>query len=173
MSMGRIPLGREQHLGGYRRVFEIEDGLEVDENNFVEIERTRVYFDDVLSITYHRQAGLVYLIIIGLMALFLAGIAVLSTVMEGGRELVVAIVFACLAAPFVIAFVLRLILKVDVITVYGRRTMARMKFYFRKGTAREIYRDLALKIRARQEKAAAAQAPPPAPSLPPAPPGPV
>ena len=71
--------------------------------------------------------------------------------------------------PFVAAFVLRLALKIDVITVFGKRTMACMKFSLRKARAREIYRDLTRKIRACQEKAAAAMpkpAPPPAPEVP-------
>jgi hypothetical protein len=170
MSKGRIPLGRDQGFGGYRHVFELEDALEVDENNFVEIERTRVYFDDVLGITYHRQNSTAFLIAMGLLALFFGGIAAIALAAEGGREPAVPIVFGILASPFAAAFLARLLLKVDVITVFGRRTMACMKFGFRKARAREIYRDLTLKIRDRQEKAAAGQAPPPAPPELPLPP---
>jgi hypothetical protein len=64
-------------------------------------------------------------------------------------------------------------MRVDVITVFGKRTMACMKFSFRKQRAREIYRDLTQKIRACQEKAAAAlpkPPPPPAAEVPPPPP---
>jgi hypothetical protein len=173
----RTFLGRDQNLGGYRHVFEIEGGLEIDENNFVEIERTRVYFDDVLGITYHRQGGVAFLVITGIAALFFGGTGALA--LAGGAEAGVAIVFSCLATPFLVGFVVRLILKVDVITVFGKRTMARMKFGFRKERARRIYRDLTQKIRACQEKAASAipaPAPPPAdvplpppPEIPPAP----
>ncbi|MBI3857921.1 MAG: hypothetical protein HY293_19760 [Planctomycetes bacterium] len=163
----RMHLGGDAVPGGYRRVFEIEGGLEIDENNFVEIERTRVYFDDVLGITYHRQLGAVFLVAMGLLALFLSGIALLFALMEHESGGVVAIVFLCMASPFGLAFLIRLILKVDVITVFGRRTMATMKFPFRKGRARGIYRDLALKIRASQGKALAAEPPPPAPPPPP------
>ena len=171
----RVLLGRDQSLAGYRRVYEIEDGLEVDENSFVEIERTRVYFDDVLGITYHVQMGVAFLVGTGLGSLFFGGLALIAAL--GNAEFGVAILFGCFAAPFVVSFVLRLAMKVDVITVYGRRTMACMKFGFRKQRAREVYRDLTQKIRACQEKAAAAlpkPAPPPAPEvpLPPAPPAP-
>jgi hypothetical protein len=169
----RTFLGRDQNLAGYRRVYEIEDGLEIDENSFVEIERTRVYFDDVLGITYHVQMGAAFLIAMGLCALFFGGIALIAAF--GDAEPAAAIVFACLAAPFVAAFILRLALRVDVITVFGKRTMASMKFGYRKARAREIFRDLTQKIRACQEKAAAAvpkPAPPPAPEVPLPPPAP-
>jgi hypothetical protein len=171
----RIFLGRDQGLAGYRRVYEIEDGLEVDENSFVEIERTRVYFDDVLGMTYHVQMGVAFLVSMGLLALFFGGIAVIAGFNDSGMG--VAVLFGCFAAPFLVAFILRLAMRVDVITVFGKRTMACMKFSFRKQRAREIYRDLTQKIRACQEKAAAAlpkPAPPPAPEvpLPPAPPAP-
>jgi hypothetical protein len=169
----RIFLGRDQSLAGYRRVYEIEDGLEVDENSFVEIERTRVYFDDVLGVTYHVQMGVAFLVAMGLLALFFGGLALVAAV--GNSEFGVAILFGCFAVPFVVAFLLRLALRVDVITVFGKRTMACMKFSFRKQRAREIYRDLTQKIRACQEKAAAAlpkPPPPPAAEVPLPPPAP-
>jgi len=165
----RVFLGRDQNLAGYRRVYEIEDGLEVDENSFVEIERTRVYFDDVLGMTYHRQMGVGFLIFTGLFALFL-GALTLAVAVENRGEPVAALVLGCFTLPFVAAFVLRLALKVDVITVFGKRTMASMKFGFRKERAREIYRDLSRKIRACQEKAAASLPKPPAPPEAPLPP---
>lgn len=170
---GRIYLGRDQSPAGYRNVFEIEGGLEVDENSFVEIERTRVYFDDVLGMTYHRQWGALFLVAMGLGVLFFGGIGALA--LAGDAEPGVAIVFALIALPFLAGFILRLILKVDVITVYGKRTMARLRFPIRKARAREIYQDLERKIRASQAKAAASQPKPPPPPvpdlpLPPAPP---
>jgi len=159
----RTFLGRDQNLGVYRRVYEIEGGLEIDENSIVEIERTRVYFDDVLGITYHRQANIVFLIGMGFLGLMFGGIALLILASEG--EKVAAAIFAFVAAPFLVLFFVGLILKLDVITVFGKRTMAVIRFGFRKARAREIYRDLTQKIRACQEKTAAAQPkPPPAPA---------
>lgn len=171
--MARYYLGCEPNLGGYRRVFEIEGGLEVDENNFTQIERTRVYFDDVLGITYHKEMGVGYLIALGLASLLLV-LGLLMAALD--KEMLPAgIVFMVLGAPFAIALFLRLLLKVDVITIYGRRTKACMKFSFRKGFARELYATLVDKIRRRQEQVLAAQPKPPAPATPepPLPPGPV
>ena len=168
--MARTYLGGEPNLGGYRRVFEIDGALEVDENNFTQIERTRVYFDDVLGITIHQQVGLLYLIVTGVLAVFLGAIAVIIAV-DGPPE--GALVMALFALPFAVAFFLRVLLKVDIITVYGKRTKAVIRFGFRKARARMLYTDLTAKIRARQGKALAEQPappPPPAPDLPPAPP---
>lgn len=162
----RIFLGRDQHPGGYRNVFEIEGGLEVDEINFVEIERTRVYFDDVLGITYHKQTGIAFLIGMGLLALLFGGLAL---VLALDHETEGAIAMGVVTAPFAIFFLLRVILKVDIITVFGRRTMACMRFQFRKGRAREIYGELTRKIRSVQEKAAPAAPPAPPAPLPPPP----
>lgn len=165
----RVYLGRDQHPGGYRRVFEIEGGLEVDENNFVEIERTRVYFDDVLGITYHRQTGIAFLITMGVLTLIFGGLALLMFLDD---QVEATIAMGVVTAPFAIAFLVRVLLKVDIVTVFGRRTMACMRFPIRKGRARQIFRDLTLKIRAAQERAVAAQPAPSAPPEPPLPPPP-
>jgi len=171
--MARTYLGGEANLGGQRRVFEIEGALEIDENDFTQIERTRVYFDDVLGITYHQQIGVAFLVFTGVFAALFAFLALVIGAAE--REPAPAIVMGIFAVPFAVAFVLRLIVKVDVITVYGKRTKATIRFSFRKERARSIYNDLTAKIRARQAKALAEMAPPPpAPSpevpLPPPPP---
>ena len=168
--MVRTFLGREQGLGGYRRVYRIEGGLEVDENSFIEIERTRVYFDDVVAITYHREIGTAYLVVMGVFAvifLTLALVVYLST-----KEVAGLAVFLGFAAPFTLGFLLRVLLRVDVITVYGQRTKARLNFSFRKERARGIFQDLTRDIRARQEKAASALRPPPQPPPPDLPPSP-
>ncbi len=167
--MARTYLGSEANIGGYRRVFLIDDALEVDENNFTQIERTRVYFDDVLGITYHQQTGLAFLLFTGIVTVFLGAISAIVAV-DGTPE--GAIVVGLFAVPFAVAFFLRVLLKVDVITVYGKRTKATIRFGFRKGRARSIYDDLTASIRARQAKAVVQPPPPPpppAPDLPPAP----
>ena len=43
------------------------------------------------------------------------------------------------AGPFWLAFALRLIFRVDAVTVFGRRTKAVMRFSFRKRRAREVF----------------------------------
>lgn len=153
----RVPLGRDYDLGSYRKVYRLPDALEVDENSFIRIERTRVYFDDVLAVTYHRYYGALFLFFTGL---FAAAFLLLATAID---EEAGTVAFLLMASPFLTAFVVRLAFRVDVVSVFGRRTLARMKFSFRKRRAREIYDDLVRRIRAVQERLAA-QAPPPAPA---------
>jgi hypothetical protein len=159
-------------LIGYRSVFEIEEGLEVDEVNLAVIERTRVYFDDVLGITFHQAVGAGFLIFAGICSVFF-GVASVSAFADGNA--IPGAVLAVVALGFGTVFLLRAVLKVSVITVFGKRTLACVKFPMRAEHARRVYDDLARKIRACQDKAAAAQPkppPPPAPDLPlpPAPP---
>lgn len=156
-------LGRDFSFSSFRRVYEIPDGLEVDEDTFTEIERTRVYFDDVLAITYHRYVGRVFMIVAGLLAAFFAALAVLIGIEAPAGGLVF---FAVFGSPFLIAMAVRGTLGVDVITVYGRRTLARVRFGFRKARAREVFEGLAARIRARQEEVSNSLAPP-APPPPP------
>lgn len=172
MTALREFLGRDHDLACRRRVFRIHDALETEEASFLRIERTRVYFDDILLITRHRQRGVLFLLFNGLFA----GAFLLGTLVAWSSDVPPGAVYAflVLASPFVLAFLIRVILGVDVITVYGRRTTARMKFGFRKGRAREVYRALALDIRSRQQAASAPGNPPAAPTeaLPPPPPAP-
>lgn len=171
MNPPREFLGREIDLASRKKVFLIPDALEVDEASFLRIERTRVYFDDVLALTRHAQVGVFFAILMGLCTLLFGGIA-LAVLGASPSEPAVAIAFACAAAPFAIALVLRLAMKVDVITVYGKRTKARMMFSFRKGRARQIYEDLARRIRSRQDSIANSVLPPPPPPAPAEPPPP-
>jgi hypothetical protein len=155
---------------GYRAVYEIDDGLEVDEVNMAAIERTRVYFDDVLGVTIHQAQGVGFLITMGIGALIFALLSVSAFV---DHDVVPGLILAIAGLAFLVVFLLRMVLKVNVVTVFGRRTMAVMKFPMGRDRAWSVYFDLTRKIAACQQKAAAAQPPPPpAPDapLPPAPP---
>lgn len=165
----RVYLGRDQNMAGMVKVYLLPDALEVDETTFIEIERTRVYFDDVLAITYHRAVNLLVLALVG----GLGGVfAVLSVIMLTEDQKAGALAFLMFAAPLLLVCIVHLILKNDYITVFGRRTMARMKFPVRKGRARKVYQELIEKVRAHQAALAAAQPKPPAPPGPALPPGP-
>jgi hypothetical protein len=155
-----------------RKVFLLVDALETDEYQSIRIERTRVYFDDVLALTYHRERGILF-------PLFCAfntiawGVPAVAILLEGRSGATGPGVFVFLIAGFFfLAFLLRMILQMDVITVMGRRTNTVMKFWFRKGRAQEVYTRLIDQIRARQEKVAASLPPPAAPPEPPGPPPP-
>lgn len=174
MTAPRVFLGYDQKgLWGLWvsriRVYLLPDALETDETTFVEIERTRVYFDDVLAITYHRAVNVWILVRFGLPAVLFTIVGLVNLAQEPKT----ALGFIALALPFLTLSLGHWLLKYDYITVYGRRTMARMRFRFQKGKARRIHQDLIAKVRAHQAALAAAQpkpAPPPGPELPPGPP---
>jgi hypothetical protein len=98
--------------------------------------------------------------------------ALFGIMMLTGTEKAGSIGFFIFAVPLLLMCAVHLILKFDYITVFGRRTMARMKFTVRKGRARQVYKDLIAKVRAHQAALAAAQPKPPPPAEPELPPGP-
>ncbi|HLY76070.1 MAG TPA: hypothetical protein VKU80_18270 [Planctomycetota bacterium] len=169
MAAPRKYLGRDQNLAGIIRVYLLADSLEIDELTFAEIERTRVYFDDVLAVTYHRAVSMGFSILMGLGGGIFGAIGVVLVV---HKEWAGAVSTLVAASPFLLTFVAHLILKTDFITVFGRRTLARMRFRVRKGRAREVYKEITDKVRIAQAAAAAAQPPPPPPEAPELPPGP-
>ncbi len=175
MKGRRQYLGREYASGSQFRVYLLPDAVEVDELTYSQGERTRVYFDDVLLLTYHRRYGTAFLLFTAIVTAIFLLIALFNGAGTGttrsDREL--AVVMLVMASPFVLAFILRVIFRIDVITVYGRRTLARLNFHWRKGRAREVYSELRKRIEARQAQVAkeqAALAPPPPPPEPPGPP---
>jgi hypothetical protein len=159
-------LGHDHSSVGRRKVFLLVDALETDELLFIRIERTRVYFDDVLAITYHRERGVLFLLFSGVLSFIWALPAIGFFVKGESDSLAAGTSFAILAGLFGLAFLLRATLQVEVISVFGRRTNSRMKFWFRKERARQIYATLIDQVRAWQERASAAAAPPPAPAVP-------
>lgn len=164
-------LGRHDALFFRERVYELEDCLEVDEFTLTTIERRRVPFDEVLAASSHRRRGPAFLALTGLFALA-SGIAAVALVVAGeGTAVAGAVILGPVTAGFLFAFILRLSLGVDVITVHGRRTMARLAFGYRKAQAREVFERLTRRIREHQDKLAA-ELPPPAEPDAPAPPGP-
>ena len=169
MAAPRKYLGRDQNMAGIIRVYLLPDSLEIDETTFAEIERTRVFFDDVLAVTYHRAVSLGFAIVMGLAGGIFGAIGLVLVLQ---KEWAGAISVLVMASPFLLTFCAHLILKTDFITVFGRRTLARMRFRVRKARAREVYQELTDKIRIAQAAAAAAQPSPPPPKAPELPPGP-
>jgi ABC-type long-subunit fatty acid transport system fused permease/ATPase subunit len=167
----RTLLGRGSTLSSRLRVFRTPDAVEVDEIEGYDVTRRRVRFDEVLLVTYHRIVGWPFVaVMLALMTLvaFMGAVIVLSsrsTQSLGG--------VAVALVPFLIFIALRFALRVDVVTVYGIRTKAEMQFWFRKGKAREAYRQVCRLARERQQRVrnvpvARRPAPPPPPTaLPP------
>ena len=133
MPPRRKALGRDAGLGLRTYLFLTPDALEVDEVDGVNVVRTRVLLDDILLVTLHKSppwgmfwTGLVFL---GLGALFMRLVPV-----GPGR-----LVFALLAFPLPLAMVLSTFFGVHYVTVFGRRSKARMAWRLGGARARRAF----------------------------------
>lgn len=170
-AAARTLLGRSATLVARERVFEMPDGLEVESAEQYELTRKRVLFEDVVLITYHREAGLGFISVHALVVLFFFGMGAIIFAANG--SLIAAAILAAFGIPSLLMILLRAALKVDVVTVFGRRSKAVIRFPYRKRRAREAYGHLCARTRQIQEQIAAESRGPEAPpeeELPPAPP---
>ncbi|HVS29850.1 MAG TPA: hypothetical protein VMS98_00205 [Thermoanaerobaculia bacterium] len=145
--MKRKLLARGSGIATRQRVYQIADGLEVDDIDHYEVRRSRVLFEDVILMTHHRARGKVFLIVTGVLAFLFA---TLSWAVGRNQALAGWIFFAMSGGPIVLLFLLRLVLGVDEINVYSRRSSARMRFWFRKGRGRQLFDEISRTVRRRQ-----------------------
>jgi hypothetical protein len=145
--MTRTLLSRTSGIATRQRVYRIPDGLEVDEVDHFEVRRWRVLYEDVILTTYHRYRGVTFLIVTGAFAALFAVASWAAGRTEASAGWIMA---AILVVPFLLAFILRLLLGVDEINVYSQRSQARMRFNFRKGRARELFDEIVEGVRGRQ-----------------------
>jgi hypothetical protein len=130
----RRQIGRNTAAMTREVIFETADAIEVESREGYEVTRKRVLYEEILLVTFHRAVGWPYVICLGLLGLIFGSVA-MATI----REPVVPTIFAVLASPFIAACVIRLVMKIDYVTVFGRRSKARMRFSIRKRRARETY----------------------------------
>jgi hypothetical protein len=148
---GRHYLGKASGIALRQRVYRAREYLEVDEIDGYDVVRKRVFFDDVVLVTYHRFLGWPYLAGIGVVLALFVLISLGIGVSDARAGL---ITFALGALPFLVLLLLRLILKVDAVTVFGKRSKAQVHFPFRKARAREVYVQLCRAVREQQERLA-------------------
>jgi hypothetical protein len=127
-------LGRNTGVMLRETVYETADAIESEAHEGYDVTRKRVLFEEVLLVTIHREVGLPYVITMAVAAIIFGGTAIL-----GRREPAIAISFGILAMPFLIGCLVRLVLKLDYVSVFGRRSKAAMRFSLRKRRAREVY----------------------------------
>ena len=127
-------LGRNVGAMLREAVFETADAIESESREGYDVTRKRVLFEEVLLVTIHREMGVLYVTLTAALTVVFAGVALLS------RSLMpVAIFFGILALTFFIACVVRLVVRLDFVSVFGRRSKAVMRFALRKRRAREVY----------------------------------
>ena len=145
----RKRIGRWNDLATRQAVYQTDAGLEVDEIDHFEINRKRVFYDDILLITKHRYIGGWF---VGMMLLFGLGFLFIGALT---RETGALITFGIIAAPFLLMALVRTIFRVDVVTVFGKRSRARMRYTFRKERARRVFAELSVRAREAQRILAA------------------
>jgi hypothetical protein len=159
----RTLVGTMSGLSARQRVYRTPDALEVDETEGYEVTRRRVFFDDVLLVTYHQFVGWTFVLAMSLLtaaSAFVAGIVALS-----GEIRAAVAVFLVSGLPFALLGLLRLLLRVDGVTVYGKRTRAQVHFWFRKRRARQVF-DMVCRLAGERQVRLAESRPAPEPPLP-------
>jgi hypothetical protein len=162
--MGRRLLGSRGNFGGQTRIYRTPDGLEIDEAEDEKIFRKRLFWDEVLMVTLHHARDVTFVIF----ALIGSGFMALMSFVVGAAELTAGIVMSALTwVPLLVYTGFRTVQGVPTVSVYGRRTLARLTFPLRRGRAREVYAEISAAARRRQDAARLATArraaPPPAP----------
>lgn len=160
-------LGRAHSLSERVRTYWTDEALEVDRVDNYEIRRRRVFFDEILLVTLHATRGVLVSILPVCMALLFTVMALAASDEPAASQ-----VFWIGAALFIAFAVGVAILPVWVVTVYGKRTRARMHFRMRQTKARQVYAEICRAAADAQRALAlrlAAEAPEPPPPLPPLP----
>jgi hypothetical protein len=133
----RKQIGRNVGAMTREAIFETADAIEVESREGYEVTRKRVLYEEVLLVTFHRTLGVPYAITMAVMTLLFGGLALIFLLVS--HEPAFAIAFGIVALPFLIALVVRVALKLDFVTVFGRRSKAVLRFAIRKQRAREVY----------------------------------
>lgn len=155
--MGRRLLGSRGSLGGQTRVYRTPDGLEIDEAEDEKIFRKRLFWDEVLMVTLHHARDILFVVF----ALIGVGFLALMSLLIGFAfaEAKAGVVLSMLTwLPLLVYTIVRMVQGVPTVSVYGRRTMARLTFPLRGGRAREVYAEISAAARRRQDAARAATA---------------
>lgn len=155
------------------RVYQTPHGLDVESNEHFEVTNTRVFYDDVQLVTLHREYGALYLTLTGLFTLGFLILLVAMTSISKEALIVGVIIYIMFGSWFTIAFLIRALWGVDVVTVFGRRSKAVLRYRFRKKRARETYGKICAAVRAAQRDfrpPAESPAPLPPEAVPPLPP---
>jgi hypothetical protein len=146
----RTLLRRSRTLMGADAAFLTPNGIDVDSTQNYEVVRRKVFFDDVHLVTLHRGRGIAFLVVTGLFGAFFAGIAIMIVAIETSAWLW-ALPFLGIGLVFLVMFLVRASMGRDVITVFGRRSKAVLRFgSLGKDRAREAYGQICAAVRRAQ-----------------------
>src|SRR5439155_26123682 len=137
VSESRKLLGRNAGLASRQSIYETPDALEIESVEQYEVSCRRVLFEDVLLVTYHRETG--WGIVVANLFIFLVFFLISGLIYSGSGAIPATLIAAALGVPSLLLVFIRLILKVDVVSVFGRRSKAVLRYAYRKRRARETY----------------------------------
>jgi hypothetical protein len=146
------------------RVYRTPDALEVDTVASFSIRRRRVFFDEVQLVTLHSRRGLGGAAAVwGALAL-LMGLGVFGATRTGDPKFLFTI--SAVAAGLAVGCLLALLVPVWTVTVFGKRTRARIRFRLGAGKARRIYGEICRAVAEAQDPHPLTPSPTRAPTLP-------
>jgi hypothetical protein len=145
----RTRIGRTSNFATRQLVYRTPVGIEVDELDHFEIMRKRVFYDDVLLVTYHRQQSWGFIVLSALVLLLFGGLAIVAISVPP-----LAMTLAAVAAVALILGTMRLLMQVEVISVFGRRSKAAIHYAYRKAFARRMYNEICANVAAAQRRLA-------------------
>jgi hypothetical protein len=154
----RTLMGTWTDFGTWQRVYETPEAIEVDESSGLAGTRHRVFYDEVLLVTHHSYVGWALAVLMGLVSAAIGMVAGALALAGQGRTAVTAGFFALLAAAF---GVIRLVVKTDAVTIYGRRSRARASFWLNRDRGRAAFQRVCARVRRAQERATAQGPTPP------------
>lgn len=147
----RTLLGTWSDIGTWQRVYETPEALEVDESNGFAGARRRVFYDEVLLVTRHRAIGWAMAVAAATVASMVA-LAALGLALAAQPRAAVAVFLAAL--PLLAYIAARLAVRMECITVFGRRSRARVCFWLRKEKAVRAFERVCARVRHAQQGAA-------------------
>ena len=165
---------RREYLGSHlgmaerMRVFRTPEALEIDTSDRYEIRRQRVFYDEIVLVTLHRErGGGPYPWFFGGLALIAGLLALAFSSSDVDAAYNVFLASAGLLGLFSVAGFL---LTSWNVTVFGKRTRARIRYRLREGRARTVYDEIRQAAAVAQQRSAeVVQEPAPPEPSPPAP----
>ena len=137
-------LGRYNTAITRHAVYASDAAIEVDQQENFKIIRKRVFYEDVLLVTQHDRVGILAV----MFSLGFAGFLALIGAIAGGGS---GLAFGSFAVVFLIYGLLRIRIKESIITVFGRRSKARIRFTMRRARAQRLYEEICELVRTVQE----------------------
>jgi len=145
----RVLIGRNNDFATRQIVYRTPVGIEVDELDHFEVRRKRVFYDDVLLVTYHREQSWGFIVLTAILVLLFGLLAFVASSVPP-----LAMTLAAVAAAALVLGTMRLLMQVDVVTVFGRRSKAAVRYAYRKARARQTFNEICANVAAAQRRLA-------------------